>query len=68
MSKELLQNVLLAALAAGVGAAELAFEVIPIPRDGKGLAVALVAVGYAFVRGVVGYFALKAKKPLTVDT
>lgn len=66
-TKELLQNVILAAVAAGVAAVEVQFEVIPLPVNGKALEAAVVAVGYAFIRGVVGYFATKANRPLTVD-
>lgn len=67
VTKELVLNTLLAALAAGVGAFVYALEVTPAPTTKAAAYAALVGAGYAAVRAFVGVIAAKVNRPISVD-
>ena len=67
MTKELALNVILAALAAGVGAAAAMLEATPVPTTKAAAYAALIGAAYGFVRGFVGYLKQRFSKPFQVD-
>lgn len=68
MTKELLQNMLLAFVAGFFTSFATAVQVWDKPPDKAALWAALLAAIYAGARGILGYVALKLKRPVTVDT
>lgn len=67
MTKELVVNMVLSALAAGVGAAFAILEATPAPTTKAAAYAALIGAGYGFVRGVVGYIKQRYSTPFAVD-